>query len=67
MIVIHKLLNCIYFCYKKLNKKPNYTAEPVPDNYPTRGTLDITKAKIDLGYNPKFSLTEGLDQVLSRL
>jgi len=63
----HTLENFTNMLYKKLNKKPNYTAEPVPDNYPTRGTLDITKAKTELGYSPKFSLTQGLDEVLSRL
>jgi len=62
----HTLENFTNMLYKKLNKKPNYTAEPVPDNYPTRGTLNIAKAKAELSYNPQYNLSQGLDEVLRR-
>ena len=32
------------------------------DLYPSRGTLDITRAKDLLGYQPKTNLREGLDK-----
>lgn len=53
--------------YEKLDKKPNYTIEPVPESYPIRGALNITKAHQELNYNPKFDLSEGLDEVLSKI
>ena len=52
--------------YKKLRKEPNYTIEPISENYPTRGALNITKAKKLLGYNPKFSLSQGLDDTINK-
>ena len=52
--------------YTKLKKTHNYTVEPVPDNYPIRGALDITKAKTNLQYNPKFSLSDGLDDTINK-
>jgi len=63
----HTLEKFTLMLYKKLKKDPNYTCEPKPDNYPARGALDIYKARHNLGYNPQFSLTQGLDEVLSRL
>ena len=53
--------------YNKLKKEPNFTTEELPANYPVRGTLDISKAKSNLGYNPEYNLSQGLDQVLGRL
>ena len=50
----------------KLNKKPNYTVEPIPANYPIRGALDISKAQYELKYEPKFDLSEGLDDTISK-
>lgn len=52
--------------YEKLNKKPNYTVEPIPVNYPIRGALDISKAQDELKYDPKFDLSEGLDDTISK-
>ena len=52
--------------YQKLNKESNYTIEPVPENYPIRGSLDITKAKKHLQYNPIYSLDEGLDDTINK-
>jgi len=37
-----------------------------PKNYPQRGALDITKAKQELGYNPQFDLSRGLDDTLNK-
>lgn len=52
--------------YEKLNKKPNYTVEPIPKNYPIRGALDISKAQDELKYDPKFDLSQGLDDTISK-
>ena len=52
--------------YSKLGAEPNYIAEPKPKNYPQRGALDITKAKQELGYNPQFDLSRGLDDTLNK-
>ena len=52
--------------YEKLNKKPNYTVERIPANYPIRGALDISKAQNELKYEPKFDLSEGLDDTISK-
>lgn len=52
--------------YEKLNKKPNYTVEPIPKNYPIRGALDISKAQYELKYDPKFDLSQGLDDTISK-
>jgi UDP-glucose 4-epimerase len=43
---------------------PNLKTEiaPVDMERPERGTLDISKARTLLGYNPKFSLEEGLKE-----
>lgn len=35
-----------------------------PSFYPVRGTLDISKAQLELGYEPKFNLEKGLDQYI---
>jgi nucleoside-diphosphate-sugar epimerase len=52
--------------YEKLGADPNYIAEPKPENYPQRGSLDITKAKHELEYNPQFNLSRGLDDTLNK-
>jgi len=62
----HTLQDFTNMLYTKLTKTPNYTVEPVPDNYPIRGALDITKAKTNLQYNPKFSLSDGLDDTINK-
>ena len=52
--------------YSKLGAEPNYVAVPKPANYPQRGALDISKAKQELGYNPQFDLSRGLDDTLNK-
>ena len=52
--------------YEKLGADPNYIAEPKPENYPQRGSLDITKAKHELEYDPQFDLSRGLDDTLNK-
>ena len=63
----HTLRNFTEMLYDKLGKKPNFIVKSVPENYPIRGTLNINKAKKELGYNPQFSLSQGLDEVLNKL
>tara|TARA_B100001093_G_scaffold458122_1_gene470330 strand:- start:4317 stop:5165 length:849 start_codon:yes stop_codon:yes gene_type:complete len=62
----HTLRSFTDMLYQKLNKESNYTIEPVPENYPIRGSLDITKAKKHLQYNPIYSLDEGLDDTINK-
>lgn len=62
----HTLRDYTELLYKKLGKKCNYVIEPIPSNYPIRGPLNIQKAKSNLGYNPKFSLSEGLDDTINK-
>jgi len=62
----HTLKDFTIMLYNKLRKKPNFTTEELPQNYPLRGSLDITKAKELLGYNPMFSLSQGLDDTLNK-
>ena len=62
----HSLQEFTDMLYKKLNKNPKYKIEPMPDNYPRRGALDISKAKKLLNYNPKYNLSEGLDKTLEQ-
>ena len=62
----HTLKDFTIMLYNKLRKKPNFTTEELPQNYPLRGSLDITKAKKLLGYNPMFSLSQGLDDTLNK-
>ncbi len=40
---------------------------PIPAHIPSRGTLDITKAKEDLGYEPKVDLDEGVLRYIEHL
>ena len=63
----HTLQSMTDMLYSKLGAEPNYIAEPKPANYPQRGTLDITKAKQELGYKPQFELNRGLDDTIHRL
>ncbi len=62
----HTLQNMTDMLYEKLGADPNYIAEPKPENYPQRGSLDITKAKHELEYNPQFNLSRGLDDTLNK-
>jgi len=62
----HTLKDFTIMLYNKLRKKPNFTTEELPQNYPLRGSLDITKAKELLGYTPMFSLSQGLDDTLNK-
>jgi len=62
----HTLKEFTLMLYNKLKKEPNFTTEELPENYPVRGTLDISRAKNSLGYNPEYNLSQGLDQVLGR-
>jgi nucleoside-diphosphate-sugar epimerase len=62
----HTLQSMTDMLYAKLGAEPNYVAEPKPVNYPQRGALDITKAKQELGYNPQFNLSRGLDDTLNK-
>jgi len=62
----HTLQSMTNMLYAKLGKQPNYTLEPKPKNYPQRGALDISKASKELGYNPKFDLSRGLDDTLNK-
>lgn len=52
--------------YEKLQVSINYTVEPLPANYPRRGSLDVNKAKQELGYIPQFDLSRGLDDTLNK-
>jgi nucleoside-diphosphate-sugar epimerase len=63
----HTLQSMTDMLYAKLNKEPNYIAEPKPANYPRRGALDITKANEELEYVPQFDLNRGLDDTIHRL
>jgi len=40
---------------------------PIPAHIPSRGTLDISKAKQDLGYKPKVDLDEGISRYIEHL
>ena len=62
----HTLQSMTDMLYSKLGAEPNYTVEPKPENYPQRGALDISKAKQELGYNPQFDLSRGLDDTLNK-
>jgi len=62
----HTLQSMTDMLYARLGAEPNYVAEPKPVNYPQRGALDITKAKQELGYNPQFNLSRGLDDTLNK-
>jgi len=63
----HTLQSMTDMLYTKLSTEPNYIAEPKPANYPQRGSLDISKAKQELGYRPQFDLNRGLDDTIHRL
>jgi len=43
--------------FPEMKVRNNFWPQP---NRPTRGALDITKARDELGFNPKYSLEEGL-------
>ena len=62
----HTLQSMTDMLYSKLGAEPNYVAVPKPENYPRRGALDISKAKQELGYNPQFDLSRGLDDTLNK-
>ena len=62
----HTLQSMTDMLYSKLGAEPNYVAVPKPANYPQRGALDISKAKQELGYNPQFDLSRGLDDTLNK-
>ena len=40
---------------------------PIPAHIPSRGTIDISKAKQDLGYKPKVDLDEGISRYIEHL
>ena len=62
----HTLQSMTDMLYSKLGAEPNYVSELKPANYPHRGALDISKAKQELGYNPQFDLSRGLDDTLNK-
>ncbi len=45
---------------KKYFPSLKVSLEPMPSHRPKRGTLDITKAKTLLGYNPRYNLEDGI-------
>jgi UDP-glucuronate decarboxylase len=49
---------------EKINSKSNIVYRPLPKDDPTRRKPDITKAKTILGWEPKISLSEGLDKTI---
>lgn len=49
---------------EKVNSKSNIVYRPLPKDDPTRRKPDITKAKTFLGWEPKISLSEGLDKTI---
>jgi len=62
----HTLRTMTEMLYQKMNVEPDYITEPKPNNYPRRGSLDITKAKEELAYVPQFDLSRGLDDTLNK-
>ena len=50
--------------YKMLDKTPNYKIVKQPDNYPSRGALNISKAIKDFNYKPKFNLEDGIGKMI---
>ena len=50
--------------YEMLDKTPNYKIVKQPDNYPSRGALNISKAIKDFNYKPKFNLKDGIGKMI---
>jgi len=64
--VSRSLLDAGNLIIKYTNSKSLLTTKPNDGLYPKRGTLDISKAKELLGYNPKVDIEEGLKKYIDQ-
>ena len=62
----HSLQTMTEMLYDKLGKPYNFISEPLPADYPLRGSLDISKAISKLQYKPNYNLSRGLDDTINK-